>query len=74
MDGYTIAWILWILAFGVIEGKALMNKQAGDTLSEHVWAWFSVADKGKAWRIRRVVLLGFLSWLLVHFMGGGRLM
>lgn len=71
MSVWTVLWILWLLAFLVIEGAALANKRCGDTLSEHVWAWFSVKGKGWGWRIRRVLLLGFMGWLLVHFMTGG---
>ena len=73
MSGYTFAWILWVAMFAVIEGTALFNKNSGDTLSEHVWEWFSVKEKGKGWRARRTVLLGGLAWLLVHFMSGGEL-
>jgi hypothetical protein len=68
---YTILWIMWILAFLVIEGAAIFNKDPGDTLSEHVWKWFSVTDKGIGWRIKRVILLAFMGWLTVHFMTGG---
>lgn len=71
MDGYTIAWLLWLAMFGVVEGIAVFNKQAGDTLSEHVWKWFSIRDKGKGWLARRTVLGGFLVWLLLHMMGVG---
>ena len=71
MDGWTVAWLLWIAMFLVIEGAAIWNKYEGDTLSEHVWNWFSVKDKGKGWRARRVALLAFLAWLTVHFITGG---
>ncbi len=40
MSGYTIAWLVWLAYFGVVEGMALFNSKGGDTLSEHVWAWF----------------------------------
>jgi hypothetical protein len=39
MSGFTVAWLVWGLAFAVIEGVALVNSRRGDTLSEHVWAW-----------------------------------
>ena len=68
---YTLLWLLWIGAFFGIEGPALFNKQAGDTLSEHVWQWFSIKYKGPAWKLRRFVLLSFLAWLSAHFLTGG---
>jgi hypothetical protein len=77
MSGYTIAWLAWLGAFGVIEGKALFNKTPGDTLSEHVWAWFGTGAgttaKPSGWvRTRRFTLLAFMAWLSVHFLTGGR--
>ena len=79
MSIWTIAWLAWLGLFGIIESAALFNSKSGDTLSEHVWAWFGVrtsatSDKTVTWwtRTRRVVLLGFLAWLSVHFLGGGR--
>lgn len=74
MDGYTIAWVSWLAAFGVIEGKALLSKREGDTLSEHVWKWFAVRDEhAKAGQVRRAVLVMFLAWLSAHFLTGGRI-
>lgn len=69
MNGYTVAWIMWLAMFGVIEGAALFNKDKGDTLSEHVWAWFKIRES-RQWNIRRFALAGFLVWLLVHFVAG----
>lgn len=77
MSGYTWAWLAWLAAFGVIEGRALFNKRDGDTLSEHVWRWFAT-ERGSsgtpsAWqRTRRFALLAFMGWLTAHFMTGGR--
>ena len=80
MSGWTIAWLVWLGAFVAIEGPALFNKKPDDTLSEHVWKWFATRredmrnDRGKAsaWvKIRRVVLVGFLAWLSLHFATGG---
>lgn len=45
MSGYTIAWLGWIAYFVVVEGMALFNSKPGDTLSEHVWAWFGTQRK-----------------------------
>lgn len=70
MSGYTVAWIIWIIMFGAIEGMALIDKDRGDTLSEHIWTWFSVRDKGSGWRIRRGALIAGLSWLVVHLLFG----
>ena len=78
MDLFTVAWLLWIGAFAVVEGVALFNRREGDTLSEHVWAWFGVGLNGKprprvtGWvRLRRFTLLAFMAWLSVHFLTGG---
>lgn len=69
---YTLLWLVWLLMFGAIEGAALFNRRAGDTLSEHVWGWFSIKAKGTGWRARRFALLAFLAWLAAHFLTGGR--
>ena len=65
---YTVAWLLWLVALGVLEGSALFNSITGDTLSEHTWAWFHVldADAGPWWVLARVGLGAFLLWLVVH--------
>ena len=69
-DGFTVAWILWLAMFVVIEGAAIFRKEGGDTLSEHVWKWFSVREKAAGWKARRAVLAGFLAWLSAHLLGG----
>lgn len=71
MDGFTIAWIFWLAMFLVIEGAAIFRKERGDTLSEHVWRWFSVSGKPRGYKMRRFVLLVFLVWLTVHLLTGG---
>ena len=71
MDGFTIAWLMWLAMFGVIEGVALVRKEPGDTLSEHIWKWFSIKDKAKGWVVRRGVLALFLLWLGLHMLGVG---
>lgn len=79
MSVFTWLWIGWGLAFAVIEGVALANSRAGDTLSEHVWAWLGVR-RGRAWpertprwtlRVARSVVLSGLLWLALHFATGG---
>lgn len=56
--------------FVVIEGWALINKDRGDTLSEHVWKWFRIREKPRQWTVRRAALAVFLVWLLVHMVAG----
>ncbi len=72
---FTAAWILWILAFAVIETIAIVRKARGDTLSEHVWNWFSLKGKKgklKGWQIAlRFGFLSFWAWLTIHFITGG---
>ena len=74
-DPFTWFWILWILAFIIIEGAALIRKDRGDTLSEKTWKWFSLKgskDKLKPWQV--LVRIGFISfwvWLTIHFLFGG---
>lgn len=64
---WTILWILWGVAFVAIEGVALIERKAGATLSEHIWKWFAVrGSRGGGWTWKRVVLLAFLAWLLLH--------
>lgn len=72
MDAFTALWLVWLLMFLGIEGAALFRKERGDTLSEHVWKWFSVKDKAPGWIARRVALLAFLLWLFLH-LGWGML-
>lgn len=71
---FSWAWVGWILAFLVIEGLALFNKDKGDTLSENVWRWFGVKGKpsGKN-SLRTMGLMGFMIWLAIHFVSGGRI-
>ncbi len=67
MSGYTLAWIAWLAAFGIIEGMALANKRSDDTLSEHTRRWFAVDTRagrtafGVAW-------VGFGAWFLGHIL------
>jgi hypothetical protein len=69
MSGWTTAWLLWIAMFFVIEMPAVFNKRPGDTLSEHIWAWFAIKDKPKGWRMRRLTLIAALAWLVLHLLG-----
>lgn len=80
MSWATAGWLAWMAYFLVLEGWALFNSRPGDTLSEHVWAWFGTQRRrpGESprevtgWvRLRRFVLLAFLAWLSAHFLTGG---
>lgn len=80
MSLYTIAWLAWIAYFLVVEGMALFNSKPGDTLSEHVWAWFGTERpkpgrdprERSGWtQLRRFVLVAFMCWLTAHFITGG---
>jgi len=68
-------WVGWIVIFLVIEGAALINKERGDTLSEHVWSWFQLKgrkDGKKPWQmVLRFVFVAFWIWLTLHFLTGG---
>ena len=72
MSIWTVLWLAWGAAFLAIELPAAFNRRPGDTLSEHVWAWFHVHDRrptALTWTLR-AVLLAFLAWLLVHLAFG----
>lgn len=76
---FTWLWVGWLVYFGVVEALAIArsyNGQKGDTLSEHVWLWFGTSKDTHAntWAyVRRFVLIAFIAWLSVHFIGGGQL-
>lgn len=70
MNGYTAAWLLWAAMFVVIEGASLVDKDKGDTLSEHLRSWFATRDKPRGWQIRRLVLAGFFVWFIPHLFLG----
>jgi hypothetical protein len=74
VTGWTWAWIGWLVYFAVVEGAALYRSKPGDTLSEHAWAWLGVGEgrSRSGWtQLRRALLVGFLAWLVLHFMTGG---
>lgn len=63
---YTAAWILWLLAFAAIEGAALLDPGAGDTLTETIRQWFTLESRDQ-WVGRTALAIG-LAWLVHHFM------
>lgn len=71
MSPFTFAWVFWIATFAAIEGAALLNKQSGDTLSEHMRKWFSTTTKAKGYRLRRLVLVIGLAWFPLHILTNG---
>lgn len=72
MTIYTWGWIGWGVYFLAFEIPALLNKQEGDTLSEHIWAWFAVKGGGRFGKLRRIILAASLSVLFLHFLTGGK--
>lgn len=80
MTVYSWLWLSWGVYFAVVEGWALWaswrdRAPASGTLSHHVWRWMATAPgSGTSWWawVRRAALVGFLLWLAVHLVGGGR--
>ena len=80
MNWFTIGWLAWLAWFVVEEGLSIRSGAIGNTLSGHVWKWFSIrtekypdgAQVQKWVRVRRFILLAFLAWLTAHFLTGGR--
>jgi len=69
---YTVLWVIWILAFGVIEFAALKNKRSGDTLTEHIRKLIGTKTPGRNWEnwVARIGLAGLLIWFVPHFFTG----
>ena len=65
MSYWTWMWIAWGAAFALIEGTALFNDKADDTLSEHIRLWFRTDTKiGRSiWVSMSGVLM---AWFVVH--------
>ena len=66
---FSLVWVVWLLAFVVIEGAAVLNKKRGDTLTAHVIRWFD-ATREEGWNKKRIVLLVTMVMLTVHFVWG----
>jgi len=69
---YTKLWIIWILAFGVIEYSALQDKDEGATLSSHIWKLIGTNTPGRNWEnwVARIGLGGLILWAIPHFFTG----
>jgi hypothetical protein len=67
-------WLVWALAFVVIELWAALDDRPGtETWSETIWKVFAI--KGEQPRhavVRRWILLILLAWTSAHFLTGGR--
>lgn len=74
MSIWSWAWVSLLGACALVELAALVNKERGDTLSEHIWKWFAVRDNRRfGWvGFRRTLLLLAMAWLTAHFVTGGR--
>lgn len=72
---YTVGWVVWILGFGVLEWRAIKDRDKGDTLSEHVWQTIGQGSDSPSWLnwVLRIVLGGGLVWVTHHFFTGGSL-
>lgn len=60
---WFIAWIVWALAFVVIEAAALLAPDEGDTLSESLrWLVYAVPVAGVG------LFIGFFVWFIPHIL------
>lgn len=59
-------WAAWLALFLIIEGIAITNSEADDTLSEQVWTLMSASSFVK------FSVAALLIWLLYHFLWEGR--
>lgn len=82
--GYTIGWIIWLGLFVALEGFALLDKDPGDTFTEHFRRWMRLRTpvvgssnrlQRACWWISRTVVVLFGAWLTTHmafgWFGGG---
>lgn len=61
---WTVIYLVLAVPLIIIELIGVYRRQKGDTISENVW-WI----QKKFWPIK-IVISGFLIWLLVHFWSG----
>lgn len=72
VSAYTVAWIVWVLFFFLVEGLALFSKTPGATFSEHWWSLFRVRSKVPLPLkiVLMVVQLAAGVWLVAHLTFG----
>ena len=63
---YTPWWIAWLAMFGIIEAIALLDKDKGDTFTEHWRKWMALQSKTKI--AGRLITASILLWLAWHFL------
>lgn len=54
-------WLAWVIAFLVIEFWAILDGDADDTLSEHVWSLMNASS------FIGFAVVALLIWLVYHF-------
>lgn len=62
VNAFTWLWALWIAFFLVVEGVAVFNERANDTLSSHIWYLI----KAQPYFVG-IPLMLLLLWLIKHF-------
>ena len=71
MNGFTWAWIGWLVIFAALEIPAIIRRNNSDTdpdtLSDHLVRWFHISTTGGkvAWS---VFVLGGAAWLWLHIL------
>jgi len=68
---FTWLWVAWALAFGVIEGEALINRVSDDTLSEKLRDLFHT--RTKAGRSVWAIVFGIFTGLFALHIAGSNL-
>lgn len=72
IDASDAWWVHWLVVlFGVPEGVALYLGKPERTLSRKTWKWAAIHEKGRGWRLRRLLLLTLMAWLSLHLLTGG---
>lgn len=59
---YLVGWVLWIVWFAILETWALLDRDSGDTFTEHVRPIVQATSVG--W----FLAAGLLLWLVWHFL------
>lgn len=68
---YVWLWVVWLLMFGVIEWRAIMDKREGDTFTEILRAAMGTGGTREIlnW-VFRIGVGAFLIWAWPHFFTG----